>query len=693
MTGLIGALRVSLGADTANFEKGMKRARGEMAAMQKASAALKTAFVGMAGLLAFDQFASLAKAGLDYASSLGEVAAQLGVSTRALQEYRYAASQAGIEQAEMDKALEQLTRRLGDAAQGVKEPLKALERLGVTVRDNNGHVRDAGETIPLIAEGLKSIESPAERAAILVDLFGRAGQKLAPLLEGGAEGVNNLRNAAHKLGIVLSDSDIQNADDAADKLSAVKQVLEAKIAGVVARNAKEIANLAEKLLNLAENAIKAANAMAKWVDQSGPGRGDALAENNRIRRANQNNAGNGTDIGVATIRPAAGSRGVWLPGQPGDARVGSNWTRGFRPGLPKGGRGGGRAYDERRLDERRRTNAFGANAFGGDNLSRFMPGVADPGWIKTATKGYADIAARASEAAAANSAAKAELAEMAKEHGPRLLASVKALAPAMEELRARAQGILDRLFPEEAEARQFKEELGILDAAMAKGALTTEDHRRAVEALRHEFTGLAEAMREAVNIETVAGPSIEDMSERIADGAADALDATRKNAEVTKVEVVKTFGDMARETLNELDRLSNAIRSGGFFDILSGLLGVGFSLGEAGLFGKTFQSNIKSIQGRAFGGPVMANQPYIVGERRAELFVPSTSGRIEPNPGNGRRGGGDTYHFSGNLLTPEWWAQIQKGFDEAAVRGAMGGAQLVSDRSQKQARQRLGRSR
>src|SRR3546814_5903876 len=104
----------------------MKRARTEMSAMQKASTALKTAFAGMVGLLAFAQFASLAKAGLDYASSLGEVAAQLGVSTRALQEYRYAASQAGIDHAEMDKALSQLTRRLGDAAQGVKEPLAAL---------------------------------------------------------------------------------------------------------------------------------------------------------------------------------------------------------------------------------------------------------------------------------------------------------------------------------------------------------------------------------------------------------------------------------------------------------------------------------------------------------------------------------------------------------------------------------------
>src|SRR3546814_6255907 len=130
MTGLIGALRVTLGADTASFEKGMKRARTEMSAMQKASTALKTAFAGMVGLLAFDQFASLAKAGLDYASSLGEVAAQLGVSTRALQEYRYEASQAGIEHAEMDKDLSQLKHHLGDAAQGVEDTRAALQHPG-----------------------------------------------------------------------------------------------------------------------------------------------------------------------------------------------------------------------------------------------------------------------------------------------------------------------------------------------------------------------------------------------------------------------------------------------------------------------------------------------------------------------------------------------------------------------------------
>src|SRR3546814_1179029 len=70
-------------------------------------------------------------------------------------------------------------------------------------------------------------------------------------------------------------------------------------------------------------------------------------------------------------------------------------------------------------------------------------------------------------------------------------------------------------------------------------------------ALRHEFTGLAEAMRAAVNVETVAGPSIENMVDQIADRAEDALDATRKNADITRVRVV----DRPEEHTSELQSL------------------------------------------------------------------------------------------------------------------------------------------
>ena len=228
----------------------------------------KGALVGFAAAVGVDAITGAITRALDYASSLGEVAQQLGVTTDALQEYRFAATQAGLAQEEIDQALSQLTRRIGEAANGTKEQARAFQTLGISVRDLEGNVIQTGDAIPLIAEALQDVENPAQRAALLMDLFGRSGQKLEPLLAGGAKGVNNLRDAARELGLVLSSQQIQSADDAADKLAAVKQVLEARLAGVVADNADEITRLADSLATLADRAIKAAGGLARFWRES-----------------------------------------------------------------------------------------------------------------------------------------------------------------------------------------------------------------------------------------------------------------------------------------------------------------------------------------------------------------------------------------------------------------------------------------
>jgi len=48
---------------------------------------------------------------------------------------------------------------------------------------------------------------------------------------------------------------------------------------------------------------------------------------------------------------------------------------------------------------------------------------------------------------------------------------------------------------------------------------------------------------------------------------------------------------------------------------------------------------ISNITKKQFGGPVMNNKPYIVGEDGPELFVPNNNGSIIPN---NRMGGGST---------------------------------------------------
>ena len=52
-----------------------------------------------------------------------------------------------------------------------------------------------------------------------------------------------------------------------------------------------------------------------------------------------------------------------------------------------------------------------------------------------------------------------------------------------------------------------------------------------------------------------------------------------------------------------------------------------------------FLSFVKGLTGKAIGGPVQAGQPYMVGERGPEMFVPNQSGSIVPNDRMGGGGG------------------------------------------------------
>lgn len=281
--GLIGALRVTLGIDTAAFEAGSARARktavSDANAIAKAYGGLKTAVSGLMAGISVGTLVAVTSKALDYASSLGEVAQQLGVTTKDLQEYRYAATQVGISQETMDKGLAKLTLSMGQARAGVEKPKAAfLELSKILGTDILKGAATAGDAIPLIADALKKVEDPAQRAALEVALFGKSGQQLDTLLSGGSGAVNELRDAAQKFGLVLSDEQIQNADKTADKISEVKQVLEASIAAAVSDNAAAIYNLAESLETLIAKIPAAINEMGKFFDyvQVGWGRLQAL---------------------------------------------------------------------------------------------------------------------------------------------------------------------------------------------------------------------------------------------------------------------------------------------------------------------------------------------------------------------------------------------------------------------------------
>ena len=125
MAAKIGSLNVDLTLETARFNRnlqqtqtGMQRAKAQFMGAARAMAAAFTAGAVIQGVSTLRDMSIQA---IETAGNLGEQAAALGVTTTALQEYRYAATQVNLSGDEMDNALAQLTRRTGDAAQGVAE--------------------------------------------------------------------------------------------------------------------------------------------------------------------------------------------------------------------------------------------------------------------------------------------------------------------------------------------------------------------------------------------------------------------------------------------------------------------------------------------------------------------------------------------------------------------------------------------
>ncbi len=99
-----------------------------------------------------------------------------------------------------------------------------------------------------------------------------------------------------------------------------------------------------------------------------------------------------------------------------------------------------------------------------------------------------------------------------------------------------------------------------------------------------------------------------------------------------KNEVFLVAQDLA--TLNkELSKFYDALDVQNGIGDMSGPNGIGMMSGA--LAGLPRIKGAGLAPPRAEGGPVTAGQPYVVGERRPELFVPETSGTIRPSVGGG----------------------------------------------------------
>ena len=147
--------------------------------------------------------------GAAYADNLLTLSAQTGLSTDTLEKYNAVAELTDVSMETLTGSMAKNIKAMGEAQKGGAKYVEAYKKLGVTVTDANGNLRD-GETVYWeTIDALKGIENETERDALAMELFGKSAQELNTIVEMGSEGVAEYTQKAVDMGAVLGGEGLQ----------------------------------------------------------------------------------------------------------------------------------------------------------------------------------------------------------------------------------------------------------------------------------------------------------------------------------------------------------------------------------------------------------------------------------------------------------------------------------------------------
>lgn len=244
-------LQAVLRLATEEFDKGLDAAKEKAKkGGSKIGAAFSTvtkvgAGMGAAVAAAGAAVYGLSKKAADTTDHIDKMSQKLGVSREAYQELDFIMSQSGTSVDSLRGGMKTLTSAMSKAASGNKDAAATFQRLGVSVRDSNGNLRSQEEVMFDTMAALQNVSNDTEKAALATQLFGKSGQELMPLLNGASGSIDEMREMAHSLGLVLDDEAIDAGVHLTDTIDQVQRSFDA----IMAKVGVEVMPLVQKALD------------------------------------------------------------------------------------------------------------------------------------------------------------------------------------------------------------------------------------------------------------------------------------------------------------------------------------------------------------------------------------------------------------------------------------------------------------
>lgn len=163
---------------------------------------------------------------IESVASLTRLSQAAGISVEALSSLRLAAAASGLSQDQLAESFKKLNVSIAEAAgDPTSKAAAAFKALGVSVTNVDGSLKSAGQALPDIANAFAASADGPAKAAIAVDLFGRAGTSMIPVLNGGAQALDEFRQKAEAAGLVISTQTSKAAEEFTTKVGILKASL------------------------------------------------------------------------------------------------------------------------------------------------------------------------------------------------------------------------------------------------------------------------------------------------------------------------------------------------------------------------------------------------------------------------------------------------------------------------------------
>lgn len=211
---MLPGLKVKIGADTRELERGLSDSQARILRFAKATAAAMAA--ASAATLA------LGRASMNTIDAQAKLARSLGTTTKSVQILSRAGDLAGVSMSGIEQATKDLTRRLSQAASGTGPASDALKRLGLSV--NSLMVMPLDQRIMTINDAINKFVPAAQRAAVAGQLFGEEGSLAMARIDTAT--LQQATKDIDDFGVAVSDvdaADIERTNDAISRLSLVAQ--------------------------------------------------------------------------------------------------------------------------------------------------------------------------------------------------------------------------------------------------------------------------------------------------------------------------------------------------------------------------------------------------------------------------------------------------------------------------------------